>query len=65
VITTDAADPHGRGPVGTALREDRPVWNQDFLNDPLTLPWRERAQRYGWGAVAEGRPQKCRGSSKT
>jgi PAS domain S-box-containing protein len=52
LITTDAADPHGRGPVGTALREDRPVWNQDFLNDPLTLPWRERAQRYGWGAVA-------------
>ena len=52
LISTDAADPHGRGPVGTALREDRPVWNQDFLNDPLTLPWRERARAYGWGAVA-------------
>jgi diguanylate cyclase (GGDEF)-like protein/PAS domain S-box-containing protein len=52
LITIDADDPHGRGPVGTAMREDRPVWNQDFLNDPLTLPWRERAVRYGWGAVA-------------
>ncbi|MBI5899830.1 MAG: EAL domain-containing protein [Rhodocyclales bacterium] len=52
VITTDADDPHGRGPVGTAMREDRPVWNQDFLNDPLGLPWREQAVRHGWGAVA-------------
>jgi diguanylate cyclase (GGDEF)-like protein/PAS domain S-box-containing protein len=52
LITIDADDPHGRGPVGTAMREDRPVWNQDFLNDPLTLPWRERALRYGWAAVA-------------
>ena len=51
-ITVDAADAHGRGPVGTALREDRPVWNQDFLNDPLTAPWRERAVQYAWGAVA-------------
>ncbi len=51
-ITVDAVDAHGRGPVGTALREDRPVWNQDFLNDPLTAPWRERAVQYAWGAVA-------------
>ena len=51
-ITVDAADPHGRGPAGTAIREGRPVWNQDFLNDPLTAPWRESAARFGWGAVA-------------
>ena len=51
-ITTDGDDPHGRGPVGTAIRENRPVWNQDFLNDPLCAPWHERAARFGWGAVA-------------
>ncbi len=51
-ITIDANDPYGRGPVGTALREDRPVWNQDFLNDPLAAPWRARAEDHGWAAVA-------------
>ena len=51
-VTVDVEDPHGRGPVGTALREDRPVWNQDFLNDPLSAPWRERALHHGWAAVA-------------
>ncbi|MDA8254486.1 MAG: EAL domain-containing protein [Betaproteobacteria bacterium] len=51
-ITVDADDPHGRGPAGTAIREDRPVWNQDFLNDPDTAPWHARGARFGWGAVA-------------
>jgi len=51
-VTADADDPHGRGPAGTAIRENRPVWNQDFLNDPLTAPWHERGARFGWGSVA-------------
>ena len=51
-ISVDAGDPHGRGPVGTAIREKQPVWNQDFLNDPLAAPWHERAAQFGWGAVA-------------
>ncbi|OGS90717.1 MAG: hypothetical protein A2Z95_06855 [Gallionellales bacterium GWA2_60_18] len=51
-ITADAADPHGRGPVGTAIRENHPVWFQDFLHDPLATPWHEGAVRFGWGAVA-------------
>ncbi|NJD34860.1 MAG: EAL domain-containing protein [Betaproteobacteria bacterium] len=51
-VSADADEPHGRGPVGTAIRENRPVWNQDYLNDPLTAPWHERAVRYGWGSVA-------------
>lgn len=51
-ITTDPADPLGQGPLGTALREQHPVWCQDFQNDPATAPWHERARTYGWGAVA-------------
>ncbi len=52
IVTTAVDDPHVHGPVGTAIREDRPVWNQDFLNDPGTAPWHERGARFGWGAVA-------------
>lgn len=51
-ITTDPADPLSQGPLGTALREQHPVWCQDFQNDPATAPWHERARTYGWGAVA-------------
>jgi diguanylate cyclase (GGDEF)-like protein/PAS domain S-box-containing protein len=51
-ITADADDPRGRGPVGTAIREDCIVWSQDFLHDPLTEPWHERAAQFGWYAMA-------------
>ncbi len=37
--------PEGRGPSGTALRENRTFVCNDFLNDPNTGPWREAAQR--------------------
>ena len=32
-ISVDAGDPFGRGPTGTAIREGRPYWNQDFQLD--------------------------------
>jgi diguanylate cyclase (GGDEF)-like protein/PAS domain S-box-containing protein len=51
-ISIDADNPHGLGPAGTAIREKHPVWNHDFLNDPLTAPWHERAAQFGWGAMA-------------
>ena len=51
-ITTTADDPSGRGPTGVAVRENRPVWCQDFLNDPMTAPWHERGARFGWHASA-------------
>ncbi len=51
-VSTDADSPYGRGPTGTAIREDRPVWCQDFMSDPMTAPWHERGARMGWGAVA-------------
>jgi PAS domain S-box-containing protein len=51
-ISADTADASGRGPTGTAIREDRPFWCHDFMNDPATEPWHERGSRYGWAASA-------------
>jgi len=45
-------DPYGKGPSGTAIRDNKPYWCNDFLNDPFTVPWREPAQRFGWRASA-------------
>ena len=51
-ISVDAAIPYGAGPTGMAIREDRPFWCQDLLNDPLTLYRRELIQHAGWAASA-------------
>jgi len=51
-ISTEINDPFGRGPTGTSIRENRPVWCQDFQHDPSTLLWRDRAARVGWGSSA-------------
>ena len=51
-ISTSADQPAGRGPIGTSVRENRPIWCQDFKNDPLTEPWREQGTLHGWGALA-------------
>jgi PAS domain S-box-containing protein len=51
-ISTIASDPSGRGPTGTAILEDHPVWCQDFMNDPSTAPWHERGKAVGWRASA-------------
>ena len=44
--------PEGQGPGGTAFREGVPYVSNDFLNDPLTVPWREAARAAGWRASA-------------
>jgi diguanylate cyclase (GGDEF)-like protein/PAS domain S-box-containing protein len=51
-VSTDPAVPGGNGPVGKALREDRPHWCQDFLADEGLAHLRQEARRYGWGSVA-------------
>jgi diguanylate cyclase (GGDEF)-like protein/PAS domain S-box-containing protein len=51
-ISDDPDSSLSHGPTGTAIREGRPVWCQDFMHDSLTSPWRERAARFGWGASA-------------
>jgi len=50
--STDEREARGRGPTGTAIRENRPVWCQDFQNDPMTAPWHELGARFGWMAAA-------------
>lgn len=51
-ISVDSEDPYSHGPSGVAIRENRPVWCQDFFKDPMTQPWRQRASRYGWRSMA-------------
>ena len=51
-ISIDAASPHGLGAMGTAIRERRLSVVQDYLNDPRTAPWRDRAVQAGWRGAA-------------
>jgi two-component system cell cycle sensor histidine kinase/response regulator CckA len=43
--------PAGRGPIGTAIRENRICIFGDTANDPLFAPWREVALQRGYAAV--------------
>jgi diguanylate cyclase (GGDEF)-like protein/PAS domain S-box-containing protein len=52
VISVEGNQPSGLGPTGAAVRENHPVWCQDFTNDPGTAPWRERGVQFGWAASA-------------
>ncbi len=42
----------GQGPTGTCIRENRPAINDDFVTNPVTLPWREKARLHGFHASA-------------
>ena len=41
-----------QGPSATAFREGRSIFIQDFVTDPMTAPWHDRAKPFGWGASA-------------
>lgn len=43
-ISIDAERAEGHGPNGSAMRDGRPAICNDFLNDPRTRPWQERAR---------------------
>jgi len=60
-ISTRADDPHGQGPTGSAVRENKPYWCHDFQNDPLTAPWHERSKEFGWHTSA-ALPLTCNGA---
>jgi diguanylate cyclase (GGDEF)-like protein/PAS domain S-box-containing protein len=51
-ISLRSCDPDGNGPTGIAVRENHPVWCQDFQHDPLTAHWHERGARFGWRGSA-------------
>ncbi|MDI6748387.1 MAG: PAS domain S-box protein [Rhodocyclaceae bacterium] len=40
----------GRGPAGTAIREQRPVLARNIQADPLFAPWRAEALRHGYAS---------------
>ena len=42
----------GRGPTGSSLRENHPIFIQDFMSSSMTTPWHERAKQYQWHASA-------------
>jgi diguanylate cyclase (GGDEF)-like protein/PAS domain S-box-containing protein len=44
--------PDGQGPTGTALRENRVIIVNDYLSDPITRHWHERAAEFGWKSAA-------------
>lgn len=51
-ISTLADTASGRGPTGTSIRENRPYWCQDFLNETSTAHWHERGKTAGWKSSA-------------
>ena len=42
----------GRGPTGTAMRENTPYWCQDFQTNPATALWHSRGAQFGWASSA-------------
>jgi PAS domain S-box-containing protein len=44
--------PSGRGPTGTAIRENRHVLNLDVTTNPAMAPWRKAALRAGYRSSA-------------
>lgn len=51
-ISTDSLDPSSQGPTGISLRENRPVWCQDFIHDSTTSQWHQKGIEFGWGSSA-------------
>ncbi|MCQ8116434.1 EAL domain-containing protein [Methylomonas rosea] len=51
-MSMSADSAFGHSPTSIAIREQRPYWCQDFINDPLTVPWRKQGLRAGWAASA-------------
>lgn len=45
-------DPAGQGPAGQVIRENRPIWMQDFMNEPSIEHWRDHIAHYNWQASA-------------
>lgn len=46
-IVTDAEQPEGQGPVGTAWRSQQPVYAQNLRRTPGFTPWLQKAEQYG------------------
>lgn len=51
-ISVDVELPSGRGPSGTAVRENRPVVVNDYLAESSAQPWHRRVREAGWKSAA-------------
>ena len=51
-MSLETGSPFCNSPTGIAIRRQRPYWCQDFINDPITVPWRKQGLRAGWAASA-------------
>ena len=46
-----ANEPHGRGPIGRAIRSGEPQVSMDLRQDPNMLPWIDEASKCGFASV--------------
>ncbi len=51
-ISAYDSEPGGRGPTGTAFRQNFPVIINDYQNDVMTAAWHEQARLHGWQSAA-------------
>lgn len=51
IIATWSEEPSGKGPVGTAIRENIPSVVIDTQTDPRFAPWRDAALKRGYSAM--------------
>jgi diguanylate cyclase (GGDEF)-like protein/PAS domain S-box-containing protein len=52
VVSADPNREEGQGPTGIAFRSGAPYICNDFLNDPMTIPWRATARKCGINSSA-------------
>ena len=45
-------DPAGQGPAGQAVRDNKPIWMQDFLHEPAMENWKKHISRFEWRSSA-------------
>ena len=51
-VSADPASPRSNGPAGTAIKENRATWVDDFAVNPTTSIWHGDATKFGWVAAA-------------
>ena len=51
--------PLAHGVTASAVRECKPFWIQDYLNDIRTAPWQEHAKKVGWGCFFSADARRC------
>lgn len=52
VVSADPDREEGQGPTGIAFRSGAPYICNDFSSDPVTVPWRAAARKYGINSSA-------------